>query len=510
MEDTITAAKRYAALEPDREPFLRRARRASALTIPSLMPPEGHDGRAELVDPQQSLGARGVNNLASKLLLALFPPSESFFRFPITPHDMQELGEDLETKSLVEHGLSQYERRVQKEMEVRAYRVDEFEILKHLLVSGNELVNVSQAGALRAFDLSQYVCLRDADGELKEVVLQETIYASDVPEGVDIAGMDTSNESVPNIDLYTHMIRKKNRWTVYQEINDQVVPDTEGSYSRDNFPWLGLRLRKVHGENYGRGYVDDYIGDLLTLESLTKALEDAAREAARVVYFVDPNSMTDEEDVRNAQTGDVVTGNAADVSTLRLDKSADMRVAYEQLLKIQDRLSFAFLLNTAVQRTGERVTAAEIRYMAAELEDALGGVYSILSQEFQLPLVKLVLGFLTKRGILRPLPKQIEPSVVTGIDALGRNHEIDRLDQFLEHLAKALGPDILAQLLIKDEYSRRVATLLSIDLEGLIRSEAELQAQQEQQQMAALAERAAPNVINALSQSTQQQPQGGP
>ena len=43
-------------------------------------------------------------------------------------------------------------------------------------------------------------------------------------------------------------------------------------------------------------------------------------------------------------------------------------------------------------RSAERVTAEEVRYMAQELETALGGVYSILSQEFQYPFVNLLLG----------------------------------------------------------------------------------------------------------------------
>lgn len=48
------------------------------------------------------------------------------------------------------------------------------------------------------------------------------------------------------------------------------------------------------------------------------------------------------------------------------------------------------LLNSAVQRNGERVTAEEIRYVAGELEDTLGGVYSLLSQELQLSLIRRV------------------------------------------------------------------------------------------------------------------------
>ena len=54
-------------------------------------------------------------------------------------------------------------------------------------------------------------------------------------------------------------------------------------------------------------------------------------------------------------------------------------------------MSYAFLLHTAIQRDAERVTAQEIRYMAEQLETAMGGVYSLLSQEFQLPLVKILM-----------------------------------------------------------------------------------------------------------------------
>ena len=43
--------------------------------------------------------------------------------------------------------------------------------------------------------------------------------------------------------------------------------------------------------------------------------------------------------------------------------------------------------------------------MAQELETALGGVYSILSQEFQMPLVKLILNNLQSQGKMPKMPK---------------------------------------------------------------------------------------------------------
>ena len=71
------AAKRYAQCESSRDAFLQRGRDAAELTIPTLLPPEGHSGSTVYQTPYQGVGARGVNNLASKLLLALLPPNLS-------------------------------------------------------------------------------------------------------------------------------------------------------------------------------------------------------------------------------------------------------------------------------------------------------------------------------------------------------------------------------------------------------------------------------------------------
>ena len=73
--------------------------------------------------------------------------------------------------------------------------------------------------------------------------------------------------------------------------------------------------------------------------------------------------------------------------------------------KIEQRLSYAFLLNASVIRDSERTTAEEVRMTAQELQDSLGGIYGVLSQEFQLPLVKRKLALLNKTKKLPELPK---------------------------------------------------------------------------------------------------------
>ena len=88
---TGTIKGRYTTCYAERQPFLERAREAAEITIPSLLPREGHTGANFFSQPFQSVGARGVNNLASKLLLALLPPNSPFFRLTIDDFDLQNL-----------------------------------------------------------------------------------------------------------------------------------------------------------------------------------------------------------------------------------------------------------------------------------------------------------------------------------------------------------------------------------------------------------------------------------
>ena len=56
------------------------------------------------------------------------------------------------------------------------------------------------------------------------------------------------------------------------------------------------------------------------------------------------------------------------------------------------------------------------------------------------------------------------------------------------------------------EYMSRRAAALGIDTQGLIRSEEEMQAMMQQQQMASMAEKAAPNMVNAAARQMEQEP----
>lgn len=478
-----TAGGRYNALISFREPFLQRAREAAKLTIPSILPPANHSPTSKLPTPFQGLGARGVNNLASKLLLALMPPNSPFFRLTVDDYTLEQMTQQEGMRAEVEEALGKIERAVMYDIESQAIRVSTGEGLKQLLVAGNVLLYLAPEGGMKVYRLDRYVVRRDPMGNVLEIIVQDVVSPEALPQDF-LAKLKDAPQLTKEktLELYTRIYRDGNQWRIYQEVKGGIVPGTEGTYPLEKSPWLALRFTKIDGEDYGRGYVEEYYGDLRSLEALTQAIVEGSAAAAKVLFFVHPNGVTEQRTLTEAPNGAVRTGDAKDVSVLQMEKFADFRIAFETIEAISQRLSFAFLLNTAVQRGGERVTAEEIRYMAGELEDALGGVYSLLSQEFQFPLVQRLILQLEKRKKIPALPKDtIRPAITTGLEALGRGHDLNKLDAFIQGVNQTFGPEVVARYLNVGDYMTRRGTALGLDMKGLVRSEEEVQAMQQQE-----------------------------
>lgn len=507
------AAKRYAQCEASRDAFLQRGRDAAELTIPTLLPPEGHSGSTVYQTPYQGVGARGVNNLASKLLLALLPPNSPFFRLTIDDFDVAAIaGQD--ARGAVEEALSRIERAAMQEIEAKAMRVPVFEALKQLIVTGNALLYMPKDGGMKVFRLDRYTIKRDAMGNVLEILTKESVNALMLPVEVQEA-LQSAETEMKNLDLYTHLIRTQRGWEVYQEVAGMEIPGSRGKYKKEENPFIPLRFTRVDGEDYGRGYVEEYIGDLRSLEALTKAIVEGAAASSKVLFLVNPNGTTKARTLAESPNGAIVSGNAGDVSTLQVQKSTDFRVAADTMRTINDRIAFAFLMNSSVQRSAERVTAEEVRFMAQELESALGGVYSILSQELQMPLILQLLGAMEKTGKMPKLPKDtVRPTVVTGIEALGRGQDLNKLATFLQYL-QPLGAEVIASEMNISDYIDRLGASLGIDTNGLIKSEeqkAQEQAmaqqaqeqQMQQQAMMQMAVRGTPEMIKQTAQQVEQ------
>lgn len=500
-----TLAALYERLIKKRNPFLERGRAAACLTIPSVLPPEGSNAGTDLEVPYQSLGARGVSNLANRLLLTLLPPSVPFFRLTAA-EDIQDVlaaeGLDEEVDE-IDESLGKIEQRVMRSIEKDASRIAVFTAFKSLVVAGNSCLFMPKEGGAKVFRLDQYVVVRDHMGHVLQVIVKEMvsplIVSAAVRQAVADADKVGATPTEDDLALYTTLKRQERekdedvRWDMWQEVGAGIkIPGSEGDLKENDSPFIVLRMTAQAGEDYGRGLVEELFGDLYSLEKLSQAIVEASAAAARVVWLNKPNGVTRSRDIEQAPNGSVRVGDADDVSALKLDKTMDLRVAQATVQELKRDLGAAFLLRDSIQRAGERVTATEIREMIKSLEDALGGVFALLAQEFQLP---LVLRTLAKLNV--ELPKGVDPAVITGLDALGRNEDLNRLDIFIGGAQQAFGPDLTGQYIKIDGYLRRRATALGIDQDGLVRSEQEVQQGQQQQQQAALVQTAAPAIVKA-------------
>lgn len=491
---TTTAKARFSTLHTKRSGSLERARQCADITIPSVLPPEGHTEDADLPTPFQSLGARGVNNLASKMLLALFPSTTPFFRLRLDEAVAEQLGAGT---SDVESAMRVLENRALLRVEQSKLRVMAHAALKHMIVTGNALLYMPLDGGVRMFRLNQFVIVRDPMGNVTELLMKESVHPDTLPEKtreackLNDAPGDKKKGDKKDCDLYTWVHLKNGNFEWHQEIDEIRVPGSDGRAKRDESPFIVMRWSAVENEDYGRGLVEEYLGDLRSFEGLSKAILQFATAASKIVYMVKPNARTDEDDITDADSGDVITGDEADVSILQVEKQADFQAAKAVFDEIQVRLMHAFLLRN--QRDAERVTAEEIREQAQELEDVLGGVYTVQASETQLPIVKRLLAQMKQDGEFPTFPKvkgkeAVMPSIVTGFEALGRTHELNKLRAFYADVQNTFGPEAALKWFKVDKGIQTFATSHNIDIKELVNTpdevEAAEQAAQQQQMMA--------------------------
>ena len=495
-----TAGGRYAQLQSARSTFDREAKESSKLTIPSLIPESTTGTRAKIKTPFQAVGARGVNSLASKLLFALLPPSTAFFKLSIDSLELLKQGQEgLETE--IDKGLRTIETALMNEIEISNDRVAMFEALKHLIVGGNVLLYLTDDG-LKVYPLSKFVCKRDAVGNVLEIITQESVSPKALPsefleqikkkENYDEKTMDA------DLDIYTYVKRVNDDFMWYQECKGEKIPGTDGRSKVDVSPWITLRFVRIDGEDYGRGYVEEYRGDLISLEALMQAIIEGAAASAKTIFLVNPTGVTSAATLAKAPNGAIREGSAADISVMQVGKGADFQVSFSAIQRIESRLEYAFLMARSVQRDAERVTAAEVTMMANELENSLGGIYSILTQEFQLPYLKRRMHMLVRSGKAPKLPEKIvKPKIVTGVQGLGRGNDRNKLVEFIGTVSQALGPDIMRQYMNVDEAIKRLANSIGIDTANLVKTQEEIQAEQQALQQQQLIQSLGPAALGS-------------
>tara|TARA_B100000530_G_scaffold198047_1_gene126020 strand:+ start:515 stop:2119 length:1605 start_codon:yes stop_codon:yes gene_type:complete len=483
------ARELYSKLSSDRSPFLDVAVEASELTLPYLVTRDAsYRGSKTLLQPYQSVGAKAVVTLAAKLMLALVPPQTAFFKLQVRD---DKIGEELEPqiRSELDLSFSKIERMIMDYIAASNDRVVIHQALKHLIVSGNALIFMGKDG-LKHYPLNRYVVNRDGNGNVIEIVTKEMVSRKvlglELPKPPE-AGPNAPDSHEDDAEVYTcvKMDEASGRWIWHQEVDDIVLPASRSSAPKNTSPWLVLRFNTVDGEDYGRGRVEEFIGDLRSLDGLSQALVEGASVASKVIFLVSPSSTTKPQTLSKAGNGAIIQGRPEDVGVVQVGKTADFGTASQMVQTIEKRILEAFLVMNV--RNAERVTAEEVRLTQLELEQSLGGLYSLLTVEFLIPYLNRILLVLQRSNQIPKLPKDlVRPKIVAGINSLGRGQDAEALTRFIGTIAQTLGPEALMKYVDATEAIKRLAAAQGIDVLNLIKSPETMEAEmQQQQQMSA-------------------------
>ena len=510
----MNARSRYDYLTSDRQHFLDIAVQCSELTLPYLIHrDEIRPTYKQLIQPWQAVGAKGVVTLAAKLMLSLLPPQTTFFKLQLRD---DKLGTELpaEMRSELDLNFAKIERMVMDSIAASSDRVVVHQALKHLVVGGNALIYMGKEG-LKHYPLNRYVVERDGNGNVIEIVTKELINKKLLPKQM-VDDVKTETVTSPGlhgdeVEIYTHVKLDNNRWIWYQEALDKRVPGSEGKAPKDASPWLVLRFNTVDGESYGRGRCEEFLGDLKSLNALSQAIVEGSAAAAKVVFVVSPSSTTKPATIAQAGNGAIVQGRPEDIGVIQVGKTADFQTAMTMMQQLERRLAEAFLILNV--RQSERTTAEEVRLTQLELEQQLGGLFSLLTNEFLVPYLDRKLMVLQRNGELPKIPKDlVNPTIVAGINALGRGQDRESLTSFIMTIAQTLGPEAMMQYINPDEAIKRLAAAQGIDVLNLVKSmedrQAEMDAQAQQEQDMAMMQ-AVPNALKAPLLDPSKNPNAG-
>ena len=513
-----TLASEYESMKQDRQPYLEKAKLAAKYTIPSLIVDNMNKQNAikQIETPNQSVGADGINNLASKVILTMLPPNQTFFKFSMDDLVIKQQAElagitSSQYQTELTKGLSRIEKMLLDYQEQLADRVCAGEAIKHLYIAGNVFLVHDPKEGLKYYPLDRFCVKRDYCGNVIKAITEETISLYSLPEEVqELVMMKVLERKAKDkemakrleeeeLTLYTVFRRKQKHWEIYQECEGVELPASRGKYPIDVCPFIALRYVRIDGESYGRGLVEEYIGDISYLDTLSLAIKQASLAGSKLVMLVNPNGLTKIKHLAEAKNGGFALGRVEDVQPLQANKYYDLQVAQAEADKIERRLNRIFVMKAAIQRDAERVTAEEIRQMAQDLEEALGNHYSIMCKDFQRAYVKITF-FHLKKEKKNALPdlirdKNVKLTVTTGLEALGRSSDLNKLVTFLDIMTK-IAP-ALQQLGGKvEKVANDVAASLNLDIEGMFYSEEERQEQAQAMQQQELLKTVAPNAVN--------------
>lgn len=461
-------------------------------TIPYLAAEPSKDGRqAPLEGDFQSIGALLVNSLSSKLAGLLFPTTHPFMVVNLTPEGRRVMEEALTSQGGSAEDLNVMLSNLVSTASSKAFSGRAFFQLvlafKHLIVTGNVAIKRNEEEqAIQCFGLNNFVVRRDGLGRVVEAIIKEDVYFGTLHEDVQNYVRNKGNLGADSADLrnravskYTRIYRRPNDYVVEQGIDDVVLGNEfTSTYEKHKLPYIFPTWTLINGEHYGRSLVEDLKGDFAKLSAISEALAKYEIEALRVVFGVSAESFDAIDELSLADTGEYVRVSPGAVQVIETGAAQKVQYILEDFEVVFGRLARAMMWR-ANTRSGDRITAYEIRQEIEEVEAGMGGAYSALAENLQLPLSYLFL-FETDSTLIDAILDAEAGGVylTTGISALSKTTKAQRILEVLAEAGQAV--EIASQMDQRIDPKRIVDLFFEakgLDFSELKKSDEELQAE---------------------------------
>lgn len=461
-----------------RDTVMSRCEKYAGWTIPSVFPlAEITDGE-DMQRDYQSVGAQAVTNLSNKMMMALFPPAKPFFRLDLSTKQKAELEANGLSEAAIDEASAEVEREAIRKFERKNGRVVMNDIAQQLIITGNSLLKVPENDdKYQAYTIRDYAIKRDLKGDVVKLIIREVVSVQGLTESQQALAIANGYTEDSEVQIFTGIVRYSgDKFAVWQELESICYCHARiGLYTEKTLPWVALTWILPRNRDYGVGLVEIYAGDFHQLSTLAEASLDFTTVVTDLKFLVNPAGMTDPHVLNNAPSGSYVHGLEADVFVLTPNVSDATNFLTNQFEQVSRRIGAGFLLNTAVVRNAERVTAEEIRMQANELEGSLGGVYSRLAMELQRPMATMLLKDVDNSF------GGIEPIILTGLASLSRNSEVDKLRYFFQDLIGL--SDVPPEVAIRIEYGDLIKVLgagHAVEYKKFLKDETKVEADKKQ------------------------------
>ena len=271
----MNLAARFEILDGNRVSQLERYRTFAENTIPSLLPREGHDQTEEFNHPFSSVQARGITGMASKMLGAMLPLNDMpFFQLGLKSGRDQTVEE--------REYLEDIARRAHKKLTSKNLRDSLFQALKYLITVGNCMVTLEDDFKIRLTRLDHYVTVRNILGDVIEIIYLDFKFRDETADPVTLGLGGFSSRNTYPFDVFYNQVKWNEEtevWDFRRENSEGDLLET-GTYEKFALPFVAARWNVIPGEHYGRSYVEEIYGDIISLEAYTESLTETLSASA--------------------------------------------------------------------------------------------------------------------------------------------------------------------------------------------------------------------------------------